>query len=139
MEIKSQTMPFMKNLLRVVLLIAAMAQCPVVMATETEPPRDFLPASSKRLQEVLATPILGDFQKTPLREAIDRIAKQMQLNVVVGVKPSPDGSELTFTAHFERTPLREALFQISRELNVKVEWLYLPEDAHRPRGISIHN
>ena len=87
----------------------------------------------------MATPISVDFKSTPLREAIDLIAKKCELNVVVSVGPGPDGSMPNLTAHFERTPLREALFKISRKLNLKVNWFYLPEDPHTPRAISIHN
>jgi hypothetical protein len=114
----------MKILLPAVLLVVATVLSPVTMAAETDPPRDFLPATSKRLQNVLAIPISADFKNTPLLEAIDVLAKKYELNFAVAVG-GPDGSTPNLTAHFEHTPLREALFKISRELNVKVEWLYL--------------
>ncbi|HEY3900675.1 MAG TPA: hypothetical protein VGM54_18850 [Chthoniobacter sp.] len=129
----------MKFLLPVILLVVTMTLRPVTAVAESDPPRDFLPTTSKRLQHILATSVSANFQNVPLQEAIDRFARQLQLNIVVSVGPGPDGSMPTLTAHFGRIPLREALFQISREMNLKVEWFYFPEDLRTPRAISIHN
>ena len=97
-------------IMSLILLLAL--NVPASNAARLEAPADFLPSESAPVRKTLESPVSGDFRNATLREVLDSLARQAQLNIVVSLA----GKEPVYSGAFIRLPLRLALYEILRTL-----------------------